>query len=223
VSTTRFNLLFWLLILFFSGAVSGFIALGPNPGPQMMEVIEVEMDSGPTQSGRNIPRPRSRQTEIAPLDAQPVQAAAAPPVRQPEEHSVPDTPSVQPMADAHGIQTPPAPDTPLSGVSTSAAAASAGFMTEKDYIQLLKMRVEARKTYPDQARERNTQGMVVIQFELGKKGQVSAVRVHKSSGSDILDRAAVMAVQEAAPFPRAPQGMFSYPVRMQVGVSFELT
>jgi hypothetical protein len=33
---------------------------------------------------------------------------------------------------------------------------------------------------------------------------------------------AIKAVQESAPFPRAPQGMFSYPVRMRIGVSFEL-
>ena len=32
----------------------------------------------------------------------------------------------------------------------------------------------------------------------------------------------IKAVQKSAPFPRAPQGMFSYPVRMRIGVSFEL-
>jgi protein TonB len=222
VSTSRFNPLFWLLIVFFSGAVSGFIVVGPNPGPQMLEVIEIEMDSGPNQTARNIPRPRRRQTGISPVDAQPMQAAAAPPMHKVTKHSVPDAPSVQPLAAAQNLQAPSA-DTSLSGVSTSAAAAAAGFMTEKDYFQLLKMRVEALKTYPEQAKKQNQQGLAVIEFSLNQKGQVSAVRVHKSSGSRVLDRAALQAVQKSAPFPRAPQGMFTYPLCMRIGVSFELT
>ena len=222
MNTSRFNPLFWLLIILFSTAVSGFIAVGPNPGPQMLEVIEIEMDSGSEQTARNIPRPRRRQTDVSPVDAQPMQAAAAPPMQETAQPSVPDAPSVQPLAAVQNLQAPSA-DTSLSAVSTSAAAAAAGFMTEKDYFELLKMRVEALKTYPGQAKKRNQQGQVVIQFKLDNKGQVSDLSVHKSSGSRILDRAALKAVQKSAPFPRAPQGMFSYPVRMRIGVSFELT
>lgn len=222
MNTPRFNVLLGILILFFATFISGLIALGPNPGPQMLNVIEVEMDSGPVQSGRNIPRPRKRQTEISPVKAQPVQAAPAPPVREPEEHPLPDTPSVQPTADVQGPKVPFSPKTSLSGVPTTAAAAAVGFMSKEDYVQLLKMRVRSRKAYPDRAKKRNIQGLAVIQFKMEKNGQVSAVRVHQSSGSAILDRAALNAVRQAAPFPRAPQGMFSYPVRMRIGVSFEL-
>lgn len=222
MNTSRFNPLFWLLILLFSGAVSGFIAVGPNPGPQMLEMIEIEMDGGPEQTARNIPRPRRRQTDVSPVDAQPMQAAAAPPMQETAQPSVPDAPSVQPLA---AVQNPQAPstDTSLSGVSTSASAAAAGFMTEKDYFELLKMRVESLKTYPEQAKKQNQQGFAVIEFSLNQKGQISAVRVHKSSGSQALDRAALKAVRKSAPFPRAPQGLFSYPLRMRIGVSFELT
>lgn len=222
MNTSRFNPLFWLLILLFSGAVSGFIAVGPNPGPQMLEMIEIEMDSGPEQTARNIPRPRRRQTDVSPVDAQPMQAAAAPPMQETAQPSVPDAPSVQPLA---AVQNPKAPstDTSLSGVSTSASAAAAGFMTERDYFELLKMRVESLKTYPEQAKKQNQQGFAVIEFSLNQKGQISAVRVHKSSGSQALDRAALKAVRKSAPFPRAPQGLFSYPLRMRIGVSFELT
>jgi len=117
----------------------------------------------------------------------------------------------------------PSADTSLAGVSTSAAAAAAGFMTRKDFLQLVKMRIETLKKYPDQARERNQQGLVVIEFELEKEGRVMAVRVQRSSGVNLLDQAAVQAVQKAAPFPRAPKGLFAYPVRLRVGVAFELT
>ena len=218
----RINPLFWCLVLAFSGVVCAFVAFGPDPGPRVLGVIEIDMDSGPDRSTRNIPRPRHRQEQLQPVDAQPVQAAAAPPLEHSVEHTAPDIGPVEPMAKVSNPETPSI-DASLSEVSTSASAAAAGFMTEKDYFQLVKMRIEALKTYPEQARKRNQQGLAVIEFELGKKGQVSQVRVHKSSGSNVLDRAALQAVHKAAPLPRAPQGMFDFPVRMRIGVSFELT
>lgn len=224
MSTSRPNLLFWALLLVFSGAIAAFMALGPNPGPQSMEVIEFEMDSTSAQSGRDIPRPRPRQTTPAPVNTQPVQAEDAPASQEVPEHVTPEPPTNQPLEQApsqHDI--PPAPPETPSGVSTNAAAAAKGFITKKDYLQLLTMRIEARKSYPDQARRRHQEGLVVIEFELEKKGEVSAVRVHKSSGSTPLDRAARRAVEKSAPFPRAPQGIFDFPVRLRIGVSFELT
>jgi protein TonB len=214
--------LLWCLVLAFSGIVGAFVALGPNPGPQVLQVIEIDMDSGPSRSTRNIPRPRHRQEQLKPVDAQPVKAAAAPPVKHTVEHTDPDVGTVESLSQVENVEVPSA-DTSLAGVSTSAAAAAAGFMTRKDFLQLVKMRIEAMKTYPDQARKRNQQGVVVIEFELEKGGRIRAANVRKSSGVDLLDQAAVQAVQKAAPFPRAPEGLFAYPVRLRVGVAFELT
>ena len=220
--TSQANPLLWCLVLAFSGIVGAFVVLGPNPGPQVLQVIEIDMDSGPDRSTRNIPRPRHRQEQLQPVDAQPIQAAATPSVQHTVEHTDPDIGNVESLSKVHSVEMPSA-DTSQAGVSTSAAAAAAGFMTRKDFLQLVKMRIEALKKYPDQARERNQQGLVVIEFELEKEGRIMAVRVQRSSGVNLLDQAAVQAVQKAAPFPRAPKGLFEYPVRLRVGVAFELT
>ncbi len=216
------NPLLWCLVLAFSGIVGAFVVLGPNPGPQVLQVIEIDMDSGPSRYTRNIPRPRHRLEQLQPVDAQPVQAAATPPVKHTAQHTDPDVGPVESLSRVRSVDVPSA-DTSLAGVSTSAAAAAAGFMTRKDFLQLVKMRIEAMKTYPDQARKRNQQGVVVIEFELEKGGRIRAANVRKSSGVDLLDQAAVQAVHKAAPFPRAPHGLFQYPVRLRVGVAFELT
>ena len=222
--TSSFNPLFVLLVCIFSGVLGAYIHLAPNPGPNMLQVIEIDMDSPPPESSRNIPRPRHRQTDLQPVDAQPIQAATAPPTPKAIEPSVPKAPpSVPSLAGVQDVHLPSSDAASFSGVSTSATAAATGFLTEKDYFQLVKMRIQALKAYPEKAKKRHQQRLVVIQFHLEKKGRGSTVRVHENSGNRILDQAAVQAVHKAAPFPQAPQGMFDYPIRLQIGVAFELT
>jgi len=58
--------------------------------------------------------------------------------------------------------------------------------------------------YPDQARRRDWSGVVVLSFIVAENGAVHSLKVHKSSGHPILDRSALDAVNQAAPFPRPP-------------------
>jgi protein TonB len=48
-------------------------------------------------------------------------------------------------------------------------------------------------------------GSVVVSFVVGSSGQASGIRVARSSGSAVLDRAAVDSVQRAAPFAKIPE------------------
>lgn len=48
-------------------------------------------------------------------------------------------------------------------------------------------------------------GSVTVSFTVGASGQASGVRVARSSGSGVLDQAAVDAVQRAAPFAKIPE------------------
>lgn len=47
---------------------------------------------------------------------------------------------------------------------------------------------------------------IVIHFRVARNGEVSKVRVHKTSGSEIGDRAAIRAIENAAPFRPVMQG-----------------
>ncbi|TPW29894.1 TonB family protein [Pararhizobium mangrovi] len=59
--------------------------------------------------------------------------------------------------------------------------------------------------YPSSARSRRLRGEAHVRFTVLASGSVTNVRVVRSSGSSILDRAAAATVRRAAPFPDIPQ------------------
>lgn len=213
--------LFYGLVLFFGLTLSVYLYLAPNPGPQALRTIEIDMADTPDDRGRDIPLPKRRTNVPTPHDSVPLQAAPMP--------AAPPAMPLSPSSDAPALAAVPdypAADSGLSGFSglaTTAADAMAGFMTRQDYYELVKMRVEALKKYPDRARKDAAQGEVVVRFQLDGNGGVSALTVHKSSGSESLDRAALRAVREATPFPHPPSGLFQFPLRLQLAIQFMLT
>jgi len=69
----------------------------------------------------------------------------------------------------------------------------------------IRARIEARKRYPAQAN--GASGKVTLRLTITREGRLSAVSVAKSSGSGVLDAAAVRAVKAAGRFARAPKGL----------------
>ncbi|MDI6753028.1 MAG: energy transducer TonB [Thermodesulfobacteriota bacterium] len=62
-------------------------------------------------------------------------------------------------------------------------------------------KIEAAKRYPKVARKMGIEGKAVVRFKLQPQGQVEAIEIVESSGSEILDRASLQTVRDAAPFP----------------------
>jgi len=89
---------------------------------------------------------------------------------------------------------------------------------ERAYTDRVQRRIEAVKQYPKRARRRNEQGVVKIVFTIGNDGAIVSVNILTSSGSRLLDGAAIDAVKNASPFARPPNG----PVIIQLPVRFEL-
>jgi protein TonB len=58
--------------------------------------------------------------------------------------------------------------------------------------------------YPQDAKKQGVTGTATVAFTIGGGGQVSRVRIDRSSGSQHLDEAALSAVRRAAPFPPPP-------------------
>ena len=71
----------------------------------------------------------------------------------------------------------------------------------KDLYDLIKAAIEKAKTYPFLARKNRIEGTVITGFTINNKGYPEDVKVERSSGSEILDSAAVKIVMKAAPFP----------------------
>jgi protein TonB len=62
------------------------------------------------------------------------------------------------------------------------------------------------KSYPESARDDGIEGRASVAFTLTRTGQVTSVSLAGSSGSAILDRAALAMVRRAEPFPAMPDG-----------------
>ena len=62
------------------------------------------------------------------------------------------------------------------------------------------------KHYPLNAREQKITGSPRVSFTINASGRVVRARIAKSSGSSILDKAALTSVRKASPFPAIPKG-----------------
>jgi protein TonB len=111
----------------------------------------------------------------------------------------------------------------VDNLALSASTAATGFMTRSDYVELLRMRVDSLKVYPESAQALGRQGCVVVRFIVGKSGLIREKTLVRGSGTSSLDKAALQAVDRAAPFPMAPAGLFAYPLTLQIEICFELT
>jgi protein TonB len=67
------------------------------------------------------------------------------------------------------------------------------------------------------------QGAVTVGFALHRTGDVSDIRIVKSSLSHLLDAEARGTIRRAAPFPAVPDTIKGEPIAIQVPISFELT
>jgi TonB family protein len=81
---------------------------------------------------------------------------------------------------------------------------------------LIRAAIEKARTYPFLARKKRIEGTVVIDFTINSKGYPQDIKIGKSSGSEILNSAAIKIVMKAAPFP-AVDGKIAVPI------SFKLT
>ncbi|WP_120944272.1 energy transducer TonB [Helicobacter labacensis] len=82
------------------------------------------------------------------------------------------------------------------GAQASAQAYNPGVSNE--FLMKIQMAISSKNRYPRMAMVRGIEGEVLVEFTLNADGSTTDIRVAKSSGSEILNRAAVQAVKEAA-------------------------
>ena len=71
-------------------------------------------------------------------------------------------------------------------------------------MKLLKNKIQNVWVYPEQARLKNQQGTLLVEFGINKNGSLAYAKVIRSSGYTILDEAAIKAIREASPFNPLP-------------------
>ena len=82
----------------------------------------------------------------------------------------------------------------------------AGNAAVSNYPGQVVSRLRRNLRYPSQARRQRIRGEVHVRFTVSRSGSVAGVSIVRSSGSPVLDKAALDTVRRAAPFPAIPAG-----------------
>ena len=81
--------------------------------------------------------------------------------------------------------------------------------------------ISSRKTYPDEALRRGEEGRVAIRFTVDRSGRVLEAAIVGSSGSALLDRAALALLRQAS-LPPFPAAMAQAPITITTALRYSL-
>jgi protein TonB len=94
----------------------------------------------------------------------------------------------------------------------------------RDFLKIVSRKIERSKRYPRWAMDTGLEGRVVIRFTILQDGTLcEEILLVSSSGTEILDNAAISAVRNAAPFPTLPEELSREWLQVELPMSFHLT
>lgn len=96
-------------------------------------------------------------------------------------------------------------------------------LSQKDYYDIVRLRIESHKEYPQMAKMKRIEGRTTVEFVIGLDGSISGLRVVTSSRNKSLDKAAISTVKKASPFPKPPLNFFKGPIPIEITIVFEIT
>jgi len=109
-----------------------------------------------------------------------------------------------------------------SGTGIGDGTGGSDYSTSQTYLEIVKLKIEKNKKYPENAKRRQMEGTVTLKFIITASGDIRNTEIEKSSRHAVLDDAALKALENAAPFPRPPVRFFSGDVPIQISIVFEL-
>ena len=174
---------------------------------------------------RSIPRPRprpkiiSQPNEVKRINVQKRVVPHFKPAKADNVKNMPDSLT-------ESISMPEVPDSQGLKISDWQPGSMAGvndYFTPNDYFDMVRLKIESCKKYPESAKLKHIEGRVEIRFVIAANGQVSSLKVVKHARHSSLGKAALNAVKNAAPFPRPPPNLFKGPLHIELTILFELT
>ncbi|MEA2059841.1 MAG: TonB family protein [Thermodesulfobacteriota bacterium] len=190
-----------------------------------LSYIEMTLKDFEKPAARTIPRPRVRhKISDQPMDEKKilVKKQNIPRFEVEKPDNVDKTP---PSLITEKIAVPDIPGAPGLQVSQWEAPPQledSRYMTRKEYFEMVRLRIQSKKTYPETAKENRICGRAVVRFQLFPSGKTGNITIENSSGNKDLDTAALNAVKKSLPFPRPPATLISEPVYLEISMVFEL-
>ena len=91
-----------------------------------------------------------------------------------------------------------------------------------EFLRQVRDRIKEVQRFPTNVRNLDEGSSTTIRFTLLRNGTIMNPTVSTSSGSRVLDNAALAAVQNAEPFPPFPDGQSGSSIRLELPIIFEL-
>ncbi len=159
-----------------------------------------------------------------PVDVKPVPApesvlAVMPPPRpatRPHRARLPQRHASLPSAPTAADQRAPQPAAPAPGATRRDSDALPNWKSR------LVARLERYRRYPHEAQQRGEHGVVQLAFNIDRRGGVHDVRILRSSGSSLLDRATLALPHRAAPLPPPPADLAGRRIPIVVPIRYNL-
>ena len=92
-----------------------------------------------------------------------------------------------------------------------------------EFLKAVRDRIKQVQRFPPRVRNFDDGTTTTVRFTLFKDGTLRNPEVTDSSGSKVLDNAALAAVQNAVPYPAFPEGQEGNSLRLELPIVFELS
>ena len=168
----------------------------PKPEPKKAE---------PPPAPKPLPKPVVPEApRLKPVDQpKPVAAPTAPPVAAPQP-----APATPPAAAAASDARPDAAKAPASASNAPASAADPDERALVRGFQLqLANAAEKYKRYPSEAMQQSWEGKALVRLRIGIDGKTAGIEIVNSSGHEVLDDQAKIAINKAKPLVQVPPGL----------------
>lgn len=104
--------------------------------------------------------------------------------------------------------------------NTSSNGGQAGI--DQSYLAKLAAILAQHKRYPFSSRKKAEEGVAILDFEINRNGRVLLSQIQKSSGFQALDKAVLVMLKRAEPFPPVPPDIKGEPIRFTLPIAFKL-
>jgi TonB family protein len=93
---------------------------------------------------------------------------------------------------------------------------------QKEFSSGIWRKIATAKYYPRIAQKRRWEGKPVIEFQVGRNGDLLDYSVAVASPYEVLDQAAIDAVKNASPYPKIPESLKLNSIRFKLPIAFKL-
>jgi TonB family protein len=95
-------------------------------------------------------------------------------------------------------------------------------LLKKEFSISIWQKIAEAKYYPRVAQKQRLEGKPVIEFQVGRNGDLLGYSIAVASPYEILDQAAIEAVKKASPYPKIPKSLKLNTLRFKLPIAFKL-